>query len=117
MTRHFAVNYCARLSPWTAAGRDSSFCDHLRQGRPIEIHSLDRKNGVAVDSFPDVWRCNSCHKMYTKLQKKCACGSSRISQLPFVQYHECGAIRSPYVPTCKRHKQAKIVLPGDDCPL
>src|SRR5690242_4109847 len=98
--------------PWEAAGTDSGFCRDMRQGRDLEIHSLDRNNGVMVDSFPDMWLCKTCSRLYTAMVARCLCGATRLGQLPFVAYHECGAVFTPPIPRCQTHNQVQVVFPG-----
>ncbi len=98
--------------PWEARRTDNNYCKHLRQGRNLEVLSLDRNNGVNADSFPDMWMCKNCSRLHATMVTQCQCGSKRIAQLPFVAYHDCGAIFTPSIPRCNDHKQVKIIHPG-----
>lgn len=98
--------------PWEAAGTDNGYCRNLRGGRELEIHSLDRNNGVVADSFPDMWMCKACFRLHTTMVAACQCGSTKVGQLPFVAYHECGALFTPSIPRCQTHGQVRVVLPG-----
>lgn len=99
-------------APWTSAGRDADFAQHLRQGWDLAVQGLDRQNGVSVFSFPELWMCRECHRMYTQLPARCACGRQLFGQLPFVGYHECGAMRAPFIRPCPQHGEVEVVLPG-----
>ena len=94
--------------PWEATRRDNGFCKHLRQGRELEIHALDRRNGVTVESFPDLWKCKRCSRLHARRLASCPCGSVRFGQLPFVGYHDCGAILTPSLPRCPEHGEVKV---------
>jgi hypothetical protein len=103
-----------QIRPWEAAKTDSNFAKYLRQGHDVAVYSLDTRNGVNTEMFPQVWVCRtaSCSRVYFKSVETCKCGSRRFGQLPFVGYHECGALRAPYVRSCPTHRDLKIELPG-----
>jgi len=99
-------------APWESQRTDNGYCQHLRQGRDIVVQSLDRSNGVTAESFPDTWKCKQCSRLHTTFVAQCQCGSRRIGQLPFVGFHDCGAIFEPSIPKCPSHQQVKVILPG-----
>jgi hypothetical protein len=114
-------------APWAAADNDGGYVEHLRQGRDVQVLSLNRNDGVAVEPFPRVWMCKRCNRLSTSLDKRCPCGTERAKgQLHFVGYCDrCGALREPYIPGCQQHKQVRVVFPGTssareirfDCPV
>lgn len=92
---------------------DGGFVSELEQGAKIQVLSLDRQNGVDLESFPDLWMCKSCKRVHSTAEASCPCGYKGKGQIPFVGYHDqCGALKQPYVPKCPTHKQVKIVFPG-----
>jgi hypothetical protein len=99
-------------APWEARGTDNGYCRHIRQGREIEILSLDRRNGVSAESFPDMWLCKQCSRLHATMVDRCPCGSTRLGQLPFVGYHDCGALLTPSIRRCPEHRQVRVILPG-----
>jgi hypothetical protein len=113
--------------PWAASENDGGFVDRLRQGREVEILTLNLKDGVAVEPFPRVWMCKRCNRLSPSLDGRCRCGSDRPKgQLHFVGYcSSCGNLREPWVRDCATHKQVRIVFPGTssardilfDCPV
>jgi len=100
--------------PWAAVQLDNDYVRHLRQNRPVLVYSLDRRNGVSTEPFPDVWMCKRCRRVYNAQPNACApeCGGRQFGQLPFVGYHECGAIYAPRLPSCPQHRQAQVTFPG-----
>jgi len=106
-------NELLRLArPWEVNETDAGFGKRLRRGEPFSVVSLDRRNGVAVERFPQVWQCRSCNRVTTKRSGTCKCGAESWGQLHFVGYHSCGRIQEPYIPLCPAHKDCKIVFPG-----
>lgn len=100
-------------SPWADTNRDGGMVRDLFQGRRVVVYSLNKANGVRVESFPNVWMCKACRRVRQSPSARCACGSGQFGQLPFVGYHDaCGAIRSPFIPKCQAHNDVRIVLPG-----
>jgi hypothetical protein len=100
-------------APWAATNRDGGLVQSLYQGHDVRVHSLNTDNGVKVTSFPDVWMCKACRRIRSSPAKRCACGSPNFGQLPFVGYHDaCGALRAPFIPKCKTHRDVRVVLPG-----
>jgi len=99
-------------APWESKRTDNNYGQHLRQGRDLVVLSLDRNNGVSAESFPDMWMCKQCSRLHANLVAQCQCGSKRIGQLPFVGFHDCGALFTPSIQRCPDHKQVKVILPG-----
>lgn len=101
-------------SAWSIQHNDGGYVDHLRQGRDVQLLTLNKRNGVAVEPFPEVWLCKRCGRLADSLRATCPCGSEAVAgQLHFVGYCEkCGALREPWVPKCKEHKQVRVVFPG-----
>lgn len=113
-------------TPWAVTENDGGYVEHLRQGRELQVLTLNRNDGVAVEPFPRLWMCKRCNRLSTSLEARCPCGSDRPKgQLHFVGYCErCGALREPFIPGCAQHKQVRVVFPGTssareirfDCP-
>lgn len=99
-------------APWELRGTDNGYCQQLRQGWPIVVQSLDRNNGVTAESFPNTWKCKQCSRLHTTFVAQCQCGSRRVGQLPFVGFHDCGALFEPSIPRCANHQQVMVILPG-----
>lgn len=97
---------------WEREGTDGLYVQHLRQGREVAVYSLDRRNGINVDLFPQVWTCRRCSRVFFSIKEKCICGATQFGQLPFVGFHECGQLRAPFIRGCPEHKQVQIKLPG-----
>ena len=104
----------ARHAAAWAPSMDGGFVEKLRRRWEIRVYSLDRKNGVEVELFPQVWRCKRCHRVLPKLESNCRCGHRGApGQLHFVGYHDaCGALREPWIPRCPTHDDVRIVFPG-----
>lgn len=100
------------ISPWTLAGTDDGMAGELFAGAQVEVVGLNMHRGVAVDTFPELWRCRSCSRLSRKRQDRCRCGARAQAQLHFVAYHSCGALRVPSFPTCPAHNSAAVQLPG-----
>ncbi|WP_181303750.1 hypothetical protein [Rhodanobacter sp. PCA2] len=103
------------ISPWTHAQTDSGFAAHLRGNYALELRKLNRDRGVTLKPFPAIWMCRApnCGRLHRQKVGKCQCGSSGSrAQLPFVGYHECGALREPQLPMCPEHRQVSIQYPG-----
>lgn len=99
--------------PWSVKPEmDGGLADSLFRGREIEVRTLDLSSSVRVEPFPKNWMCRVCHRLATSNQKACRCGSWRWGQLPFVLFHDCGALREPFFKRCPEHRDAEIVLPG-----
>jgi len=103
-----------QVAPWARTNRDGGYLDHLRSGYRVHFYSLNREAGVRVEEFPKRWVCKSCDRLSQgEHPDRCACGSARFGQLPFVGFHgECGSLHEPYVRPCAQHKDIKITLPG-----
>ncbi|WP_417435558.1 hypothetical protein [Idiomarina abyssalis] len=117
-----------QAGPWEKSGKDGGFVSSLRKNTALSIVTLDEENGVRLEPFPNrAWVCRSCFRVHSDIEASCPCGKGqKKSNMYFVGYHnECGAIREPYVPKCKEHKQARVRFPGTssaaeilfDCPI
>ena len=99
--------------PWSLKpDMDGGLSEALFRGRDVEVRILDPSSSVRVEAFPKIWMCRTCHRVRTSDQNKCKCGSWRWGQLPFVLFHDCGALREPFFKRCPEHNDAEIVLPG-----
>src|SRR6266403_1408791 len=110
-----AREVCRVALPWRQAGLDGGLVDDLTQGRSrIKVLTLDRERGIELDPFPRIWICKNCRRIHSAPDSRCPCGDrSRKGQLHFVGYCErCGAIREPWIPTCRQHHEAMITFPG-----
>ncbi|MDG3412081.1 hypothetical protein P5E37_14350 [Vibrio parahaemolyticus] len=103
-----------QAQPWALKGMDGGFVKSLSAGRDISVYTLDVNNGVDLEPFPKLWICSNCKRVHNQPDSKCECGNRRgDAQIFFVGYHQvCGAIRAPYIPKCKQHKQVKVTFPG-----
>lgn len=110
--------------PWAVKGLDNGFADHLGDDQ-LQVVSPTEDGGVRAEAFPELWYCRSCRRLKTSAESQCICGTGRWVQLGFVAYHDCGVIETPWVPTCREHKQVRINLPNTastadlsfDCPV
>jgi hypothetical protein len=103
------------IAPWTTAQKDSGFASHLRANYSLELRKLNRDRGVTLKPFPAIWMCRGqgCSRLHRQKSGRCQCGATGgRAQLPFVGYHECGAIREPQLPYCPEHRQVSIQYPG-----
>lgn len=103
------------ISPWAQAALDGDYLKYLKQGREVRVYELDKNHGVDVEEYPQMWKCKSsaCNRVFfNKLPINCKCGSNKFAQLPFVGYHKCGEIRTPYVRCCPQHSDLEIIFPG-----
>ncbi len=99
-----------QATPWAANGRDGNYVRNLLSGYDVKVLQLNMQAGVAVEPYPRVWICKACGAVGNRGRGRCACGSGRFSQLPFVGYHEaCGGICEPVTPACRDHNKARIV--------
>lgn len=115
------------VGPWSAAGRDGGYAERLREGRDVDVLSLNLHDGVSVVPFPEVWICKGCGRWSDSAERRCSCGTGRSKgQLHFVGYCEsCGAVRAPWIPPCPVHHELRVVFPGSssardirfDCPV
>lgn len=97
--------------PWAAAGTDGGYLNDVVGGRDLSVVSLNYETGVDVIAYPSVGICKECSRMRERSVDKCRCGSLQFSQLHFVGYHECGALREPYL-ACPTHREAQLRFPG-----
>jgi hypothetical protein len=100
------------IAPWTAAGEDGGLAVELHAQARVEVVSVNPDRGVFVESFPSQWRCRACGRITLQRPDRCRCGSSSISQMQYVAYHTCGAMREPYVQRCRTHNAVAVRLPG-----
>jgi hypothetical protein len=113
-----------QAAAWEQAGNDGGFVNDLRRGVPIKVLTLNYAAGVQVEAFPRVWVCKRCGRVATTDERPCQCGANSWGQFHFVGYHDCGALREPWMPQCAQHHQARIRFPGTssateitvDCP-
>lgn len=113
-----------QATAWERAGTDGDYARDLRRGLPVQVLTLNYGTGVEVEPYPRVWICKSCNRMEATGDQACRCGSRSWGQFHFVGYHDCGALREPWVPRCQQHQQARIRFPGTasaaeiviDCP-
>lgn len=102
-----------QAAPWAAKGTDGSFVNDLIRGFTLEVRGLDKDAGVRVEPFPRLWVCNRCQVLSTTDQSACpSCKGKKWGQFHFVGYHECGTLRSPFVPKCPEHKLVRVIFPG-----
>lgn len=99
--------------PWAASGRDGGFGDSLRTGRPLDVVAPNPDGGVAVEPFPENYRCAKCGLIENTGSGSCkGCGEDRWQQLPFVAFHECGYSDKPWIPKCKAHQKVALEALG-----
>ncbi len=105
-----------QATPWRIAGRDGGFCNQLEAGADVNVYRLDTENGVSVELFPRRWVCRNkdCQRLHTKPDANCECGQQgSLAAFHFVAYHSgCGAIKTPYIRSCPKHRQVAVVWPG-----
>lgn len=90
--------------PWIAAGEDGGLGDALRAAAPIDVVAADEAGGVVVERFPANYRCSGCGTIEDQDDRPCSrCKGERWQQLPFVAYHACGYVDTPWIPRCKAH--------------
>jgi hypothetical protein len=114
-----------QVSAWERTANDGDLSRDLRRGVSPQILTLNYDTGVQVESFPSVWLCKSCSRVDSGEERPCQCGAHRWGQFHFVGYHDCGALREPWIPRCQQHQQARIRFPGTssaaeilvDCPV
>ena len=97
-------------APW--GQKDSGLVQALRSGRPVRIESLTEDSHVKVEAYPRTFICRACNRLASSNDASCRCGGRAWGQLPFVAYHDCGALKEPYIPSCPTHKQCAVHLPG-----
>jgi hypothetical protein len=102
-----------QTAAWDADGDNDGLCRELREGVEVEVLRLNRDEGVTVELFPKLWRCRTCGRITQKQIAKCYCGAQDFTQLPFVQFHDCGALGEPALPArCGEHHDLALRLPG-----
>lgn len=113
---------------YTIDGLDGGLAERLRRREPIDVITPndDEDAGVAVVPFPENYRCEGCGRIETGKDNTCRCGKKAWKQLPFVAYHQCGKLETPWIPRCREHSQVRVRrLPGTtatqdlhfDCPV
>jgi hypothetical protein len=103
----------AAARPWTLGGKDDGLANDLHAQAPVEVVGVHKDRGVVVEPFPRQWRCRSCGRLSHERPQTCStCGSAASSQMHFVAYHTCGALREPWFPRCPVHSLAAVRLPG-----
>ena len=113
------------LYPWELAGTDGGLLQRLREGLDISVVSPSEDGGVAVERFPELFRCQSCGRLNKDPDSQCTCGKRRWGQINWVAFHECGRLETPWIPTCPEHKQVRFRQTGSpslaeivfDCPV
>lgn len=100
------------ISPWTARGTDDGVDAELRGHANVEVVGVNPDRGAVVETFPKQWRCRACNRIHGERAQRCRCGSVFLSQMQFVAYHTCGALREPSLPTCPTHRAVAVRLPG-----
>jgi hypothetical protein len=102
------------VHPWSSSNprRDRSAAQELLDGHTLEVVTLNRSRGVAVDAWPEVYVCQRCRRISNSRGSACRCGARRWSQLPFVGYHECGFLTAPWIPRCPTHDDVQMNSPG-----
>lgn len=100
------------IAPWTATDQDGGLADELHARAVVEVVGVNPDRGVSVDPFPKQWRCRVCGRITTEVVQRCKCGASSPSQMQFVAYHICGALREPQLPRCPVHRAVAVRLPG-----
>lgn len=97
---------------WERNGTDGDFVNDIRRGVPIHVQTLNTTAGVEVEPYPRVWICKRCQSVSNDADQQCRCGSNSWGQFHFVGFHDCGALREPWIPRCPQHNQARIRFPG-----
>lgn len=100
------------ISPWTLAGNDDGLAADLQAGASVEVVGVNPDRGVVVQSYPKQWRCRVCGRITSERMQTCRCGASSPSQMQFVAYHQCGALREPWLQRCPAHRAVAVRLPG-----
>jgi hypothetical protein len=99
-------------APWEDTKTDDGYIKDLYRSGNIEIVTLNGEAGVKVEAFPKIWLCKRCRRVSNSRSRVCRCGSRAWGQFQFVGYHDCGALREPYMPRCKVHDDLQVVFPG-----
>ncbi len=101
-------------SPWAAERKDDGFVADMQRGAEIEVVSVSRDNGVQLEPYPRQWVCKGCKRVHEgPTTPACPCGNTGSrGQMPFVGFHECGALTEPTIPKCRTHRQVRVRWPG-----
>lgn len=113
-----------QAAAWERNGTDGEFVNDMRRGVPVHVQTLNTAAGVEVEPYPRVWICKRCQRVSNDADQQCRCGGRSWGQFHFVGFHDCGALREPWIPRCQQHNQARIRFPGTssaaeiivDCP-
>lgn len=95
------------IDPWRAQGNDNGLAHQLHQGKTVEVVGVNPEQGVKVEAWPNVWRCQNCRRV-TNSKGQCVCGNKIWAQLHFVGFHECGYLGEPFIPKCPQHNQVLV---------
>lgn len=97
---------------WYQLGTDNGFVDEIRRGADLRVASLSLQGGVRVVPYPKVWLCKTCHRVTNTDTDVCRCGRKSWGQFHFVAYHDCGALKEPWLPRCPVHNDCAVRFPG-----
>lgn len=98
-------------SPWIRKDADNGFDEQLRMGGAISVVSPSEYGGVLRRRFPENFYCRNCRRLERSPDgRRCACGATAWIQLPFVAYHRCGRMESPWVRPCQAHREVEVIL-------
>jgi hypothetical protein len=111
--------------PWEQLGTDGGLVQRLREGLEVSVVSPSEDGGVAVEPFPELYRCQSCGRLSKSNTAGCLCGKQRWGQINWVAFHDCGRLETPWIPQCPEHKQVRFLQTGSpslaeivfDCPV
>lgn len=106
-TEGFRQRILAAIDPWRVQGNDNGLANQLHQGKMVEVIGVNPEQGVKVDAWPNVWRCQNCRRV-TNRKGQCICGKKTWAQLHFVGFHECGYLGEPFIPKCPEHNQVLV---------
>lgn len=97
----------AAIDPWRVTGNDGGLVDELHKGASIDVLGVNKEQGVKLELWPDIWLCSQCRRVAYQ-RGQCICGSKQWAQLPFVGFHECGYVGTPFIRKCATHNQAAV---------
>ncbi len=104
------------IYPWEHAGTDGGLVQRLREGLEVSVVSPSEDGGVAVEPFPELFRCQSCGRLAKSNALRCECGKQRWGQINWVAFHDCGRLETPWIPQCPQHKQVRFLQTGSPSP-
>lgn len=110
---------------WEKTATDDGLAKQLREGLDVSVVSPSEDGGVAVEPFPELFRCQKCGRLAKDSSDKCVCGGWNWGQINWVAYHDCGRLETPWIPLCSEHKQVRFLQKGSpslaeivfDCPI